>query len=685
MSRLLNPSSIAVIGAAGDPTRIRGRPIANLKISGYTGKVFAVNPGRAEVQGLKGYPDVHALPETPDLGVIAVPAPAVLKTVEQCAEVGIRSLVILSGIPPDQEREVHRRLGQLARERDLHILGPNSLGFYRPLANLAVTFAPMDPARFSSRPAAPRVSIISQSGSTAHGIFERCQDAGLSVSSVLMPGNESDLDVTQLLEYLLESEPVDAFLLFLEGIGDGERFARALARAVRQGIPVIAMKIGRSSAGVRAAVSHTAHLTGSDAAYDAVFERYRVARVWDADEMVSVARLLARGKRMAGNRLAIVTTGGGAGGIASDLFEANGLVVPSLSADTRNALRDIVPAHGSLENPIDVGTTMDDDGRRFGATLAAMHRSDEVDGTLAVLNLAIPDTVRMLEPTLRQIARDGNKPVIFYSSATPDPANVSGLSALGFDVLTMRPALWAFQGMTRHGTGEAVAEPTSAGVSSRPADWSYARRSDLLREFRIPVALTKIVTGKEQSMQAAAAIGFPVALKVESPDLPHKTDAGALQLDLQDEEQVARAYDAILASARAYAPNAIVEGVLVQEMAAPGCEMLVGMVRDDTFGPQILLGFGGTYAEVLNDSVVVPLPLDAAAARRMIARLRGTRILRGIRGEPPADTEALAELLVNLSRLIERESWIKEVEFNPVIVYAAGRGLKVVDTLFIDR
>lgn len=683
------PASIAVIGASQDPGKVRGRMVHNLKLSGFAGRIYPVHPSHGTVQGLPAFPSLSALPERPDLAMIAVPSAVLMPVLHECAEAGIRHAVVFSGVPmgPAGE-EIQAAMGRLARDTGMRILGPNTLGFYRPLDRLAVTFAPLYEHHFQVRQGmGRRISIVAQSGGTAHGIFERCKRAGMNVADVLMPGNEADIDLVELADRCIAAGETGLLLLFVEGVKHGAAFAAMLARAADNDIPVIVLKIGGSEAGMRAAVSHTAHLTGSDAAYSAVFHKHGAVRVHDQEEMAAAATLLAGHAPLRGTKLAVVTTGGGIGGICADLLESAGFSLPLPGPELAARLSGFVPSHGSALNPIDVGTTMDDDGAVFCRTLEALQDDGDTDGVIAILNLGISGMVERMLPHLAKVDPQ-RKPVIFHSAAEPDAANIALLNDRGFPVTSLRQAVWAFGAAARRhrftlGRAQRREPPAPA-----PASLSLASRREqqaALSAAGIAIAAEVLAASPDAAAEAAARIGFPVAVKIESADIAHKTEAGGVALALEDAAAVRLAAERILASVQARAPAARIDGLLVQKMLPPGREMMVGMTRDADFGPMMTLGFGGVDAEVLSDVVVAPAPLDLEDARDMIARLRGYPILRGTRGRPPADLDALARFLVAVSRLAMAAHDVDEFEFNPVIVQHEGGGACAADMLFVAR
>ena len=688
---MLAPRRVAIVGAAQDPLKVRGRLLYNLQLSGFQGDVLPIHPKHAEVQGVRAYPRIADAGPGVDLAIIAVPSESLAGVLGECADAGVKGAVVISGVPGGGAgRQLQSEVTRIARESTLRVLGPNCLGFFRPFGRVAATFSPLSASQFNSgKPGGKRVSIISQSGGTGLQIFEMCHAAGLNVVQVMMPGNEADIDVVELLEYAVDSGEVDVVLMYIEGINDGPRFMRAAANAADAHIPVVALKIGRTQAASRAAISHTAHLTGSDAAYDAMFHQYGITRVNDPDSMVAIASVMAGGLRMRGDRVGIVASGGGHATMWTDLCGVAGLSVPSFTPQLRERLDEFIPSHGSSDNPVDTAGISDDQGLNFCRAIETLMASDEVDAILASCHLGL--TLETMHPYLERFAAANRKPLVLARGTAVPPENKSVLDGIGIPLLPFAAAAHALKALAEH--GNACARREGVAQDGRPAPappagadvHSRAGQLALLRHYGALLPQERLARSTAEACAAARDIGFPVVLKIESPDVPHKTEAGGVMLGLKDEAAVREAYRAILDNVGTRAPQARIDGVLVQEMAAPGRELIVGVAPDDTFGPQLMVGLGGIHAEVLNDVVLSPLPVDRRTALDMLSRLRGARILAGVRGEAPADLDSVADLLAGVSRLAMNHPGIEQLDLNPVIVYPQGRGHRVVDSLFVTK
>ncbi|BBG03843.1 acyl-CoA synthetase [Pseudonocardia saturnea] len=666
-------------------SRIRGKLLRTLLLAGFTGDVHPVNPSHARVQGLTAYPDLHAIGQQVDLVMVGVPAASVMAVLEDAAAIGAGAAIVHSAAEPDPQVPGGTLVADIAAfvaRTGMRVLGPNAEGIWNVLDRVGANFAPvLDPAVMVQEPVddrTDRISIVSQSGALGFALYAQGVQNGLAFRHVVTTGNEADIETLEVVDHLVAAGDSAAIVLFLEGLDRPDRFASVAASAADAGVPLIVMKVGSSEAGARAAVSHTAHLAGSDTAYDALFERYGVLRVADPEELMAVAGVLSARREPAGTNVAIITTTGGAGGWASDLCGEAGLAVPPLGDDLRAELAGVVPSYGSTANPVDVtAAAIEGAGENLVTILEAVDRDPDLHAAIVMLNMISPDRVARLEPFLRPLLERIRIPVVFHSPSPPAPENVRALGAMGAPYAGIRGAAKGIAAAVRYRRFRdrwvrPVPAPPGAGGDL----------AALLARHGVPTPPEAVVHDADGAVAVAQEHGYPVALKVVSPDLPHKTEAGALALGLADAGEVRAAHDRILASARAYDPAARIDGVLVQRMMPPGRELVVGMVRDPDFGPLLMLGFGGVYVDVLRDVAFAPAPVSAADAQRMVDRLRGAAILRGIRGEAGSDVDALVRLLVAVSSIIEDAGpGLRELDLNPVIVYPEG--CVAVDTLAV--
>lgn len=697
LASLLAPSSIAVVGASDNVTKIRGRVLKLLVDGGFKGSVYPVNPSSDTIQGLPAYPSVTALPEVVDLALIAIPAQHVMTVLEECAAKGIKSAAIFSagsGLEPIGSR-LQDKVAELAARTGMRVLGPNAEGFIDTVQGVIATFSPTmqrHPPIKAEGAKQGHVSIVSQSGAMAFALYSRACTDYLPVRYLVSTGNEADVECAEVIDYLVEEGSSRAILLFLEGLKNPDLFKQAAERAAKAGIPIIVAKVGKSVAGQRATVSHTAHLAGSDAGYDAVFARYGVIRADDAEEMIALAAAASIGAIPEGNRVAIITTSGGAGGWAADICEEAGLSVPELDPEFKAHLQGIVPNYGSAENPVDVtASVVEDGGVTLMGILSEVAKAKDIDIGLVIVSLVAPERLIQVESMLMSIMQTSTRPLLFHSPGTPH-ANAQRILMHAGSANFNLPAF--AKAMRKLGTYRAFRERLQHTPivrerrnPARPMSAALlADTEELLSAYDIPRPAQATVTSAASAVEQAARIGYPVALKVISDRVPHKTEAGALALSLSGAADVEAAYDRIIDNARRYTGDASLDTVVVQKMMPPGRELMVGGLIDPDFGPMIMLGFGGIYVELLRDTAFALAPLSLDDAHAMIRQLKGSDLLYGVRGEAASDVAALAGMLVCASHLLkDAEHHITELDFNPVIVYPAGHGVAVVDTLVVKK
>jgi acetyltransferase len=536
------------------------------------------------------------------------------------------------------------------------------------------------------------VSIVSQSGGLGFALFGRGIRENLDFHAVVTTGNEGDLESLDFVDHLLDEGETGVIIMFIEGLKSPARFAEVASKAADKGVPIVMMKIGRSEAGQRAAVSHTAHLTGADTAYDAVFERYGVIRVFDQEELLSVAAALARFPHVPIDKVAIVSTSGGAGGWAADLCGIAGLDVPVLSEALQADLSQWIPEFGSTANPVDVtANAVEAGGVPLVHVLERLQDSDEVDAFIVNIGLHAPNRIAKLADILGPVFARARKPILFTSHIVPIAENMAALADLGgqgFHSYTGCAA--ALKGIGRYAAFQAEwqrrgAIPPAAAprlATLTPGVLDEADTTALVTAYGIPVPPAALAKDRDTAAGEASAMGFPVVLKIQSPDISHKTEAGGVRLGVREGE-VEAAFDEIMANAKAYDPEARIEGILVQKMMPKGHELVIGVIRDPDFGPLVMIGSGGIYLEVLKDVVFAPPPISPDEARRLILSLKTAAILKGVRGEKAADIDALAKLVSRVSELARTETRIEQIDFNPVFVYPEGEGVVAVDALAV--
>ena len=709
---LLWPRSVALIGASSDAHGLRGRILQVMKAHPYAGAFYPVSRSQSEVMGLKAYASVADLPHPVDLAVIIIPAKHVPEELERCGKAGVRSAIVLSSgfaeaAGDEAGSSMQGEIRAIAKRYDMAVMGPNSEGFANTAAALCPTFSPA--AEASDRPLLPvgaprrQLAVIAQSGGIGFAFFDHARAKELSVRYVVTTGNEACMETLDFADWILEEGKTDALLMLLEDVKSPETFRRVAEKALKAGKPIIVNKIGQSDAGARAAASHTAALAGAPAAYRAMFERYGMIEGRDIGEMVDIASgFLSFGERLpAGRRVGICTASGGGGGWMADACVAAGLEVPELDAETRQRIDVHLPSYGTSQNPVDA-TAQAVYKLGYVGLVDLVAPSPVIDAIVVVMTARSAANIERQHVDLERLAAETKKPILMWSYTLPAPRSVEILAGAGYPLFTSIPnCARTLQAMAdyrafrerflrpievRSSDGARRAAATKALAAAGPVLCEWDSRAVLAHYGIGADGIGTLAQKREAAVSAARAIGKPVALKVQSPDILHKTEAGAVALNLATPDEVGAAYDKILASARRHAPRARVNGVLVQPMAPAGREIILGIKRDPTFGPLLLVGLGGVHVEVMKDVALAPVPLGERDARDLLARLKGAALLDAHRGKPAADIGALAALMVQLAQFAaDHAGTIAEIDLNPVIVHDAGKGLTVADALIVKQ
>ena len=702
---LLSPKSLCIVGAASDES-IRGRLTKQLIQHGFDGPIYPVTRSQTEILGHKAYKSVAELPEPVDLAVIVVPAAHVISTIEQCGARGIPAAVIISsGFGEEKSDEAAQRDAQLralATKLDMAICGPNSEGLVNPLRPLVATFSPvfhdhtkpLSPAGSKARP----IAVSCQSGALTFSFLSRGQPRQLQFTTQVSSGNQTVLEAHDYIEAALDSGAADIFLVYLEGIRQPARFRAVAEKAAAAGKPLIVAKVGRSDAGRRAAASHTGALAQSGAIDDAIFRHHGIIRGEDIDHMLDMAAAFAFCKLPKGNRVAIITGSGGSAVWMADILTTHGLDVPELEKDIQDKIMALLPSYASALNPIDA-TAQAIGEVGYKPIVEVVRQSKRIDTILLISSVANETTARKRAEELGDIVAETEQPILMATYTTATPGALGAFAEVGVPAYTSMPSCaraikaLADYGRFRERLARRVApQETPASVRDTVAK-ALAESGNILTEVQAKALLAAygvkrvpefLATGEDDASEAAMRIGGPVALKVQSPDIAHKTEVGAVLLSLTGDAAVRDGYRTVLARAKAAHPDARIDGVLVQAMARRGQEMILGITRDAVFGPMLMVGLGGIHVEVLKDVAFAPVPLDTEDALALLGELKGAALLDGVRGAKPADKAALAELMVALSRFAaDHSDQIAEIDLNPVIVHEAGTGLSVVDALIV--
>lgn len=706
LDKLLAPKSITIIGASPDPNTLRGRIQYILQKRGFPGPIYPISRSHAEVQGVRAYPSVAALPQVVDLAMIVIPAASVPDVLEECAQTGIKAAYIISSGFAEESGEsgsaLQARMRETIERHDLAVCGPNAEGYFNVPAGIVATFSPaVDNFSVSMAPDTDkgrRISVVAQSGGLGFSYFHRGRPMQLRIDHVISTGNEAEISAFDFAEYLIDGDHSDILLMYLESLNKPDVVRRVAARAADLGKPMIVAKVGRSDAGKRAAASHTASMAGSDAVHDALFRRYGMIRVDDMDSQLDIAAAFAHCSLPRGSRVAVMSGSGGAGAWMSDVLVSQGLDMPLLDADTRTEIEALLPSYGSAANPVDL-TAGAIRAVGYARLVQILQRSPVIDAVVIVGSLASTGRIKDDRELLAECAAHPSKPVLFctYTRAAPDAMDM--MAEIGIPAYTSMPhcaralrALVDYREFQERWKGRA----TDAPPQPRPEVREALRRAStvlceyeakaLLESYDVPRPQEALATNPTDAAATATRIGYPVALKIQSPDIPHKTEMGGVVLNLDSEDAVRKALAEILQRANKHHADAVIHGVLVQKMAPKGQEIILGITRDPEFGPQLMVGLGGIHVEVLRDVAFSPVPLDEDEANRLLAGLKGAKLLEGVRGAPASDTGALVRLMVSLGRFAaDHVDDIEEIDLNPVLVHPVGQGLTVVDALIVRR
>jgi acetyltransferase len=709
MRALLHPKRVAVVGDSPNPGFA---PIIrrNIVTCGFEGEVFPINPRYEEIAGLKAYPSVDAVPGGVDLAVIGVPARAVDAVLMQCEQAGVKAINIITSGYGEQDNEIGRErqahLRAFAARTGIRIVGPNCLGNISVPAKMCAMSGP-----FEFLKPGP-IGLVLQSGLMAYSLMIPPLDRDMGFSYVVTSGNEADLEAADLMRYFVEDDETRVIGCFIEQFRDPQKLIEVAEMAAERRKPIVVLKIGRSEAGRRSALAHTGSLVGSDDVADAVMRQYGIIRVDGLDEMTETLAALYSDRLPRGAGVGAIYVSGGAAGLVSDLAQDLGIDLPDLAPQTIQRLEAVIPEYGTVGNPLDVTGQVGAIPELMRGAFEGMAEDPNIH--TIVYGQAYPMTVDLDTPAgeIMRVSHEKYPDKVFYTVALvpgeiaiqmrrddggPPHEPVTNWGGVPF-LQGVENGLRAVAHLndyasyirTRSPNGRAAVESPVAeqareivrGANGQALVERTAKQ--LLSLYGIPTTAEQLATSPDEAVSAARQIGYPVVLKIESPDITHKTEAGGVLLNIQDADAVRAGYARIIDSARSYHPAATISGVLVQQMAAPGREMIVGMTRDPDFGPAVAVGLGGIFVEVLKDVALGVPPLSDIAARNMLGRLRGKAILEGTRGQGPADVDTVVDILLKFSQLcLDLKDDVSEIDINPLVVYEAGRGALVVDCLVV--
>jgi len=659
---------------------------------GYPGPVYPVNPTATAIRGLRCYPTIGEVPDPVDLAVIIIPAPAVPEALEGCGRRGVRAAIVISGgfgeLGPEGEA-LERQIVEIARRHQIRLIGPNCIGVIDTITPLDTTFVGRMPVRGT-------IAFVSHSGAICGGVIDIAYRQGIGFSRFVSLGNQADVNETEVLAFLTEDPHSQVVAAYLEGVADGGRFLE-VARRLTARKPFIVLKAGRTGGGVRAAASHTGALAGSDRAFEAAFRKAGILRADTLEELLDYATALAYQPPPRGERVAVVTNAGGPGILAVDALERAGLRLASLAPETGKRLAARLPRGANVHNPVDLlgGAYADD----YAFALDTVLEDPGVDAALVIL---VPQA--LVSPVdvanaIGNAADRSEKPIV--AAFVGDASTEAGVQAMHRRRVPVYPfperaarALAALRLDARRRQPHPEESPPEADVARAAAVIRQAQAAGqrhllgpeartVVEAYGLRVPASGLARTAAEAVALARRIGYPVALKVHAPEISHKSDVGGVVLGVRDEAEVRAAFAEIVDRARRYVPGTEVLGVMVQAMVPAGREVIVGASRDRQFGPLVAFGLGGIFVEALGDVSFRLAPVSRDEAREMIRETRAARVLAGIRGEPPADVEAIVEAIRRVGRLVLDFPAIAELDLNPLIVGAEGEGAWAVDVRLV--
>jgi acetyl coenzyme A synthetase (ADP forming)-like protein len=689
LDMFFGPQSVAVIGASRTPGKLGHSVLKNVIQYGYEGAVYPVNPGAGEILGLKCYPSVLLVPGTVDLAVILIPSEQVARALVDCGEKGVKGAIVMSAGFREvgrAGRNREREIVDIARRYAMRLLGPNCLGIIDTVSSLNASFA-------AAMPGQGTIAFMSQSGALCTAVLDMAVAQQVGFSRFVSLGNKADANEITFVSAWKDDPHTRVIMAYLEGIEEGREFMR-IARQVSREKPIIAIKAGTTTAGSRAVSSHTGTLAGSEAAYEAAFGQSGVIRARSVQQLFDYAIAFARQPLLPNDRIAIVTNAGGPGIMAADACERAGLSLAPFEVESIETLRRALPRAASVLNPVDL--LGDAQAERYQLALEAVLADPNVGGVIVILT---PQMMTQVEETARivgELSKGSAKPILgcFMGQTTVEPGihTLNRYRVPNYPVPERAVATMAAMMAYRHWRERPPVEQESFEVD-RARVRSVFRRvraegrlvigdceaREVMEAYGIPTPTTFLARSPDEATHFADQIGLPVVVKIASPDILHKTDAGGVLLNITSLEGVRDAFELVMYRASRYVPDAELWGCLVQEMIVGGQEIITGMAKDPHFGPLMVFGLGGIYVEALRDVAFRVAPLDRRVARELIDGIRGRDLLRGLRGEQPSDLEALVEALLRLSQLVSDFPEITELDINPLVVLQKKRGVIGID------
>lgn len=702
---LLKPKSVAIVGVSGDPSRIGGQLLKYLLKFGYEGTIYPINPNYKEVEGIKCYQTIADLPGTVDVAMIATPEKAVIDSLQECAQGGVKSAIVYSAGFAETGRggrEKQAKLSEIARTSGMRICGPNCVGAINFLNGIAMSFSGfLEIEKLKSG----KVGFVSQSGALGGSILSRAQDRGMGFSYFISTGNESDLETSDFIEYFVEDPQTAVIMALVEELRDPNKFVSVAESALEREKPLIILKVGETEVGKQAAATHTGSLAGSVRSYKAVFQMKGVVQVEDYDDLIETTLLFSRAKIPKGNRVGIITGAGGGGIIIADKVVKAGLSLPPLSQKTKEDLAGEMVSFASITNPLDLTGQLYNDPDMFKKCIGLFADDENIDIVIVVVTMVPGERAKKRASYIVEASKAIEKSFVSWWAAGDqcepgfrilDNSEVTLFKSPERCVRALNALVQYGQFQSRWKARKTKGEPKLfIDVDRQKVKECLAADGERLTEYQskkvlshygIPIIEERVVQNATQAVAAARELGFPVVLKVSSPDIPHKTEADVVRLNIGSESQVRNSYKEIVKAASKFNPQAQIEGVLVQKMAKGGVEVIVGVKKDPQFGPMVIFGLGGIFVEILKDFSMRPVPITKEDAREMLQGIRGYPILKGARGKRGGDEEALADILLRISKFAE--DWkedISEIDLNPIVVFEKGKGASVLDSLIVRK
>ncbi len=689
LTSLFEPRGVAIIGASHNQEKIGYQIVDNIVQGGYQGGIFPINLKGGKVAGMPAYSSVHEVISDIDIAIIAVPARHVLDSIKSCTKKNIKNIVIItSGFSEIGNIAEEKQIVKIANAADMRVLGPNIFGLYSSKIKLNATFGPQD-----IKPG--HVSIITQSGAIGIAMIGKTKVENVGLANIISVGNKADIDEVDLLEYLTTDENTRAILMYLEGVKGGHKLINTLKAAALKK-PVVVIKSGRSARGAAAAASHTGSLAGADEVFDDIIKQCGVIRAETIDQSLQLCRFLASSQIPKGQNTLIITNGGGVGVMAADACEKFGLQLYDDQVDLEKTFEKVVPKFGSFKNPVDI--TGGASAKMYDQALAAALKNNNINSVICLgCETASFDAEKFADTVRKQDKAYHNlKPITFSifggeqveqgivdlrKQGTPIYSDV-------YDAVSCLGALNSFKQNKLLSQNSAIEiEINKSEIRNILNSAKKHKRSFLLAYeaqrimdlVEVSVPASSIAKSMRQAIEAAGKIGYPIAMKVVSKDIIHKSDAGGLALDLENKQEIIEAHESIMYNCKKHVPNAHIEGVEIAEMIKPGIETIIGARRDPSFGPIVMFGMGGIYVEVMKDVAFRAYPLSRAEIMKMISELKFYPMLLGVRGESEKDIETIINTIVKVGAIITSCPDIADIEINPLVVYDKGEGAKAVD------